>query len=154
VSRSGFELAEKSEVPPLGPCRFNLDMNLNMLVGSSVRRRFHRHDRSSVSKRRRNCLITSVLRPNERTGRQDEPQANPLSYMALEPFGPCFLILYTVCRTSWAGDQPVARPLPAHRHPCRKWDSNPVFQQAKTVHSSECAAAVIGQANTGPNVIS
>jgi hypothetical protein len=33
------------------------------------------------------------------------------------------------------GDQPVARPLPAHdntntehRHPCLEWDSNPQFQ--------------------------
>jgi hypothetical protein len=26
-----------------------------------------------------------------------------------------FLILYTVDRTPWTGDQPVARPLPTHR---------------------------------------
>jgi hypothetical protein len=26
-----------------------------------------------------------------------------------------FLILYTVGRTPWTGDQPVARPLPKHR---------------------------------------
>jgi hypothetical protein len=26
-----------------------------------------------------------------------------------------FLILYAVGRTSWMGDQPVARPVPAHR---------------------------------------
>jgi hypothetical protein len=26
-----------------------------------------------------------------------------------------FLILYTVCRTPWTGDQPVARPLPTRR---------------------------------------
>jgi hypothetical protein len=26
-----------------------------------------------------------------------------------------FLILYTVCRTPWAGDQPVTRLLPTHR---------------------------------------
>jgi hypothetical protein len=39
--------------------------------------------------------------------------------MALQPFGPCsffsFLIIYTVGRTPWTGDQPVARPLSAHR---------------------------------------
>jgi hypothetical protein len=29
-----------------------------------------------------------------------------------------FLILYTVGRTPWTGDQPVERPLPTHRHPC------------------------------------
>jgi hypothetical protein len=34
-----------------------------------------------------------------------------------------FLILYTVGRTPWTGDQPVARPLPAHRHPWLKWAS-------------------------------
>jgi hypothetical protein len=28
-----------------------------------------------------------------------------------------FLILYTVGRTPWTGDQPVARPLPTHRTP-------------------------------------
>jgi hypothetical protein len=26
-----------------------------------------------------------------------------------------FSFLYTVCRTSWTGDQPIARPLPTHR---------------------------------------
>jgi hypothetical protein len=47
-----------------------------------------------------------------------------------------FLILYTVRRTPWPGDQPVARPLPTYRttqtqnkrkyrHPCLEWDSNP-----------------------------
>jgi hypothetical protein len=40
--------------------------------------------------------------------------------MALQPFiGPWslfeFLILYTVGRTPWMGDQLVARPLPTHR---------------------------------------
>jgi hypothetical protein len=49
-----------------------------------------------------------------------------------------FLIFYTVGRTPWTGDQPVARPLPAHRtaqtrkkahkHPFVKWDSNPGSQ--------------------------
>jgi hypothetical protein len=40
--------------------------------------------------------------------------------MALQPFvGPwplfSFLILCTIGRTPWTGDQPVARPLPIHR---------------------------------------
>jgi hypothetical protein len=40
--------------------------------------------------------------------------------MALQPFWTLpiffsFLILYTVRRTPWTGDQPVARPLPTHR---------------------------------------
>jgi hypothetical protein len=47
-----------------------------------------------------------------------------------------FLILYTVGRTPWTGDQPVARShtqdstirIYAHRHPCTKWDSNPRSQ--------------------------
>jgi hypothetical protein len=41
-------------------------------------------------------------------------------FMALQPFvGPCrffsFLILHTVGRTPWTGDQPIARLLPTHR---------------------------------------
>jgi hypothetical protein len=40
--------------------------------------------------------------------------------MALQPFfGPWplfnFLILYTVGRTPWTGDQPISRPVPVHR---------------------------------------
>jgi hypothetical protein len=45
-----------------------------------------------------------------------------------------FLISYTVDRTPWTGDQPVARPLPTHRkykhginahgRPCLQWVSN------------------------------
>jgi hypothetical protein len=47
-----------------------------------------------------------------------------------------FLTLYTVGKTPWTGDQPVARSLPTyrttqtqnkrtHRYPCLEWDSNP-----------------------------
>jgi hypothetical protein len=35
-----------------------------------------------------------------------------------------FVILYTVGRNPWTGDQPVARPLRAHRHSCLEWDSD------------------------------
>jgi hypothetical protein len=70
-----------------------------------------------------------------------------------------FFNFYIVSTTSWAGDQPVARPLPthtgqhkdrinSHKHPCLEWDSNPwssAFQGAKTVHALECAATVIGR---------
>jgi hypothetical protein len=58
-------------------------------------------------------------------------------FMALQPFvepWPFFqlLKLYTVGRTPWTGNQPVARPLPAHwrahRRLCLKWDSNPRSQ--------------------------
>jgi hypothetical protein len=51
--------------------------------------------------------------------------------MALQPFvGPSplfsFLALYTVGKTHWTGDQPVARPhRDQHKHPCIEWDSNP-----------------------------
>jgi hypothetical protein len=48
------------------------------------------------------------------------------------------LIFYTVGRTPWTGDRPVARPLPAnrtaqtqkkgHKYPLFKWDSNPRSQ--------------------------
>jgi hypothetical protein len=41
-----------------------------------------------------------------------------------------FLNLYTVGRTPWTGDQPVARPLPTHRHPCLEWNSNPRSQHS------------------------
>jgi hypothetical protein len=72
-----------------------------------------------------------------------------------------FLILYTVGRTPWMGDQPVARPLPTHRitqtqdkhrHPCLEWDSNPRFQCSmggKTVHALDRAATAIGRLDNG-----
>jgi hypothetical protein len=45
----------------------------------------------------------------------------------------CFLIAYTVGRTLWTRDPPVARQLAAHRmkvhrHPCLEWNSNPRSQ--------------------------
>jgi hypothetical protein len=63
-----------------------------------------------------------------------------------------FLILYTVGRTPWTGDEPVARPLPTHRttqtQTCIPWvgfePTIPVFERAKTVHALYSAAAVIG----------
>jgi hypothetical protein len=66
------------------------------------------------------------------------------------------LIFYTVGRTPWAGDQPVARPLPAHtgqqkhKHtqtlmPQVEFEPTiPVFERAKTVHVLEWVATVIG----------
>jgi hypothetical protein len=66
-------------------------------------------------------------------------------------------MLYTVGRTFWTGDQPVARPLPAHteqhKQNNRTQTSMPrvgfeptiaVFEQAKTVHALERAATMIG----------
>jgi hypothetical protein len=83
--------------------------------------------------------------------------------MALQPFvGPWPLfqfldLFYTVGRTLWTGDQPVARPLPAHRTvrtqnkrtqtsmPQVGFEPTiPVFEQAKTIRALKLAATVIG----------
>jgi hypothetical protein len=71
-----------------------------------------------------------------------------------------FLIFHTVHKTLWKGDQPIARPLPAHthtvqhrhrinayRHPCLKWNSNPrssVLARRERVYASDSAATMIG----------
>jgi hypothetical protein len=84
--------------------------------------------------------------------------------MALHPFvGPWPLffnfILYTVGRTPWTGNQPVARPLPIHRttqtqnkHMLQTsipWvgfePTVPGFELAKMVHALDRAATVIGR---------
>jgi hypothetical protein len=82
--------------------------------------------------------------------------------MALQPFvapWPLFQVLdlYTVGRTPWTGDQPVARKLPTHRTTQTQnkrtqtsmpqvgfQPTIPVFEQAKTVHASDRTATVIG----------
>jgi hypothetical protein len=64
---------------------------------------------------------------------------------------------YTVGRTPWKGDQPVARPLPAHRtiqtqnkstqtfmSPVGFEPTIPASKRAKTVHALDRAATVIG----------
>jgi hypothetical protein len=68
-----------------------------------------------------------------------------------------FLIQYTVGRTPWTEDQPVARPLPTHRKtqiqnkptqtfmPRIGFESTiPAFERGKTVHALDRAATVIG----------
>jgi hypothetical protein len=68
-----------------------------------------------------------------------------------------FLILYTIGRTLWTGDQPVARPLPAHRTtqtqnkrtqtsmPRVGFEPTiPMLELSKTVPTSDCAVTVIG----------
>jgi hypothetical protein len=68
-----------------------------------------------------------------------------------------FLIFYTVGRTPSTGDQPVARPLSAHRTaqtqnkrtrtsmPRVEFEPTiPMFERAKTVHALDCAATVMG----------
>jgi hypothetical protein len=66
-----------------------------------------------------------------------------------------FLILYTVGRNLWTGDQPVARPLPTHRtaqtqNKCTQASMSwvgfeptiPAFERAKTVHALDRAATL------------
>jgi hypothetical protein len=68
-----------------------------------------------------------------------------------------FLMLYTVVRTPWTGDQPVARPLPTHRTtqtqnrrtqtsmPQTGFEPTiPVFERSKSVHALDRAAYFIG----------
>jgi hypothetical protein len=68
-----------------------------------------------------------------------------------------FLILYTVGKTPWTGDEPVARPLPTYRttqtqnkstgtsmHWVGSEPTIPAFERAKTVHALYRAATVIG----------
>jgi hypothetical protein len=68
-----------------------------------------------------------------------------------------FLILYTVGKTPWTGDQSVTRPLPTHRtiqtqnkltQTSMSWlgfePTTPVFERAKTVHASGRSATMIG----------
>jgi hypothetical protein len=82
--------------------------------------------------------------------------------MTLQPFvGPwafsSFLILYTLGRSPWAGDQSVARPLPTHRttqthnkltQTSMLWvgfePTMPAFERAKTVYALDSVATVIG----------
>jgi hypothetical protein len=71
------------------------------------------------------------------------------------------LILYTVGRTPWKGNQLVARPLPTHRTtktqnkrtqtsmPQVRFEPTiPAFERAKTVHALNRAATVIGGVDT------
>jgi hypothetical protein len=68
-----------------------------------------------------------------------------------------FLILYTVCRIPWTGDQPVAKQLPTHRTTQTQNKHKqtsilrvgfepmiPVFERVKTVHALDRSATVIG----------
>jgi hypothetical protein len=68
-----------------------------------------------------------------------------------------FIIVYTVVRTPWTGDQPIARPLPTHRttqiqnkltQRSMPWvgfeHTIPMFERAKTVHALDRVATVIG----------
>jgi hypothetical protein len=76
-----------------------------------------------------------------------------------------FLIFYTVGRTPWKGDQPFARPLPAHRTvqtqnkrtqtfmPQVGFEPTiPVFERAKTFHALDYLTTVIGYHNLHSHV--
>jgi hypothetical protein len=68
-----------------------------------------------------------------------------------------FLILYTIGKTPWTGDQPAARPLPIHRttqtqnkrtQTSMSWvgfePTTPAFKRANTVHALVRVRTVIG----------
>jgi hypothetical protein len=83
------------------------------------------------------------------------------SSMALQPFiGPgrfsSFVILYTIGRTPWTGDQPITRSLPTHRttqtqnkrtQTSMPWlgfkPTIPAFERSKIAHALDRAAAVM-----------
>jgi hypothetical protein len=84
-------------------------------------------------------------------------------FICLWLYSPCgpwplfqFHNIHTLGRTSWTGDQPVARPLPIHRttqtqSTCTQTSmplvgfepTIPVFERAKTVHALDHAATVV-----------
>jgi hypothetical protein len=83
-------------------------------------------------------------------------------FLSLWPYSPLdlsrfftFLILYTVGRTPWTGDQPVAKPLHTHRTTQTQNErrqtpqvgfepTNPVFERTTTFHALDRTATVIG----------
>jgi hypothetical protein len=82
-------------------------------------------------------------------------------YNLLLDLGPffSFLILYTVYKTPWTGDEPVARPLPTrrttwtqnkHTQTSMPWEgfepTTPAFERTKTIHALDRAATVIDPA--------
>jgi hypothetical protein len=103
-----------------------------------------------------------LLRCNTVQSTESQPILRKNIYLWFySPCGPCplfqFLNLYTVGRTPWMGDQPVARPLATHRTTqtqnkriqtsIHRVEFDPtilVFGRAKTVHALDCAATVIG----------
>jgi hypothetical protein len=78
-----------------------------------------------------------------------------------------FLIFYTVGRTPWTRDQPVAMPLPAYRTaqtqnkrtetsmtPVGFKPTIPVFAWTKTVHALDRAATLIALSGAVPQYLS
>jgi hypothetical protein len=78
-----------------------------------------------------------------------------------------FSILYTTGRTTWTGDQPVARTLPTHiitqtqnKHTqafmsCVGFEPTiPVFERAKTFHALDCTETAVGKDHSAWNFLS
>jgi hypothetical protein len=102
------------------------------------------------------CRVPSEVRSDYYRRKAQSVSAKPISSICLGRFF-IFLILYTVGRTPWTGDQPAARPLPTDRavqtqDKCTQTSMSQVgfeptttaFEQAKTVHALDRAATVIG----------
>jgi hypothetical protein len=103
-------------------------------------------------------------KPRTRKQIQVKMILNVLLLWLYSPCGPWPLFqlpnLYTVGRSPWTGDQPVARQLPAHRttrtqnkrkQASMPWvgfePTIPAFERAKTVHALDRAATVIVSLN-------
>jgi hypothetical protein len=69
-----------------------------------------------------------------------------------------FLILYTVGRTLWEGDQPVAMPLQQKHRDTSVTRvefelTTLLFELAKTVHALDCAVTVIDKSSIWHRII-
>jgi hypothetical protein len=103
--------------------------------------------------------LWSILWPNWEL---PPPPYGSAARWTLASFFFSILILYTVGRTPWTGDQPVTRPLPADRTaqtqnkrtqtsmPRVGFEPTiPVFERATTVDVLDRAATVIGEMGAG-----
>jgi hypothetical protein len=105
--------------------------------------------------------INSRLINSDRMAEILQPLILLISLWLYSPSDPArffsFLILYTVRRTPWTGDQPFVRPLPTERttqtqnkstHTCMPRvafePTTAAFGRAKTVHALDRATTVIG----------
>jgi hypothetical protein len=108
---------------------------------------------------------TVTLFQNKLSFINETPFSNIHSFVHQWPYRPLlgpgrffsFIIMYTVGRTLWTGDQPVARPLPTHRTTQTQnkrtqtsmsgvgfQPTARMLERAKTVQALDRAATVIG----------